>query len=79
MPNSQNVPSAQFGVCGGSGSLSFDFPAALDDERVTVLAEDLVFDTPFGTLPGVHPLPRRRARTVRARRSRSRCTAGGAA
>ncbi|PKQ16259.1 MAG: phosphorylase [Actinobacteria bacterium HGW-Actinobacteria-7] len=47
----QNVPSAQFGICGGSGSLSFDFPAALDDERVEVLATDLVFDTPFGRSP----------------------------
>lgn len=47
----QEIPRAQFGVCGGSGSLSFDFPAALGDERVTVLATDLVFDTPFGTSP----------------------------
>ncbi len=47
----QLVPSAQFGICGGSGSLSFDFPAALGDERVTVLADDLVFDTPFGRSP----------------------------
>ncbi len=48
---STNVPTAQFGICGGSGSLSFPFPAALDDARVTVLAEDLVFDTPFGRSP----------------------------
>ncbi len=47
----QHVPTAQFGVCGGSGSLSFHFPAALNDERVEVLAEDLVFETPFGTSP----------------------------
>jgi len=46
-----NVPAAQFGICGGSGSLSFAFPAALADERVTVLAENLVFDTPFGRSP----------------------------
>lgn len=45
------VPAAQFGVIGGSGSLSFDFPAALDDERVEVLGTDLVFETPFGTSP----------------------------
>ena len=45
------VPTAHFGICGGSGSLSFDFPAALADERVTVLAENLVFDTPFGVSP----------------------------
>jgi 5'-methylthioadenosine phosphorylase len=52
MPDSVKVPAAQFGVCGGSGSLSFDFPAALGDERVTVLAEGLVFETPFGRSPG---------------------------
>ncbi|MCL4079431.1 MTAP family purine nucleoside phosphorylase [Coriobacteriia bacterium Es71-Z0120] len=45
------VPSAQFGVCGGSGSLSLEFPGALDDPRVEVLAEGLVFDTPFGRSP----------------------------
>ena len=50
MPD-QAIPRAQFGVCGGSGSLSFDFPAALGDDRVTVLASDLTFDTPFGRSP----------------------------
>lgn len=45
------VPHADFGVCGGSGSLSFDFPAALEDGRVDVLARDLEFDTPFGRSP----------------------------
>ena len=48
---STNVPAAQFGICGGSGSLSFAFPAALNDARVTLLAEDLVFQTPFGRSP----------------------------
>ena len=46
-----NVPTARFGVIGGSGSLSFDFPAALKDERVEVLGTDLVFETPFGASP----------------------------
>lgn len=45
------VPAAEFGICGGSGSLSFDFPRALGDERVTVLDVNLVFETPFGTSP----------------------------
>jgi 5'-methylthioadenosine phosphorylase len=45
------IPAARFGVCGGSGSLSFDFPGALRDDRVTLLAEGLVFDTPFGRSP----------------------------
>ena len=45
------VPATEFGLCGGSGTLSFDFPAALADDRVEVLAEGLVFDTPFGRSP----------------------------
>jgi 5'-methylthioadenosine phosphorylase len=45
------IPRAEFGICGGSGTLSLAFPAGLDDDRVTVLAEDLVFDTPFGRSP----------------------------
>lgn len=45
------VPRADFGICGGSGTLSFAFPAGLSDERVEVLAEGLVFDTPFGRSP----------------------------
>ena len=49
--SASSVPHADFGFCGGSGSLSFEFPAALNDERVRVLAEELVFDTPFGRSP----------------------------
>ncbi|MFA5845008.1 MAG: MTAP family purine nucleoside phosphorylase [Coriobacteriia bacterium] len=48
---SKNVPHADFGVCGGSGTLSFEFPAALHDERVTMLGDGLVFETPFGMSP----------------------------
>jgi 5'-methylthioadenosine phosphorylase len=46
-----DVPRAEFGICGGSGSLSFDFPAGLNDARVEVLSTGLVFDTPFGRSP----------------------------
>jgi len=45
------VPAAQFGICGGSGSLSFDFPGGLNDPRVEVLDAHLEFDTPFGRSP----------------------------
>lgn len=45
------IPRADFGICGGSGTLSFDFPAALEDPRTTVLDDGLVFDTPFGRSP----------------------------
>ena len=45
------VPHVDFGICGGSGTLSFDFPEGLADSRTTVLADDLVFETPFGRSP----------------------------
>jgi 5'-methylthioadenosine phosphorylase len=45
------VPAAPFGVIGGSGSLSLEFPGGLDDDRVEILDTDLVFETPFGTSP----------------------------
>lgn len=47
----QQVPRVDFGVCGGSGSLSIGSAADVQDARVEVLAEDLVFDTPFGRSP----------------------------
>ncbi len=45
------VPKAHFGICGGSGTLSRPFPHGLADDRVEILADDLVFDTPFGVSP----------------------------
>ncbi|MBE0416769.1 MAG: phosphorylase [Coriobacteriia bacterium] len=50
MPD-QHVPSAEFGTCGGSGTLSLGTAGSLTDERVTVLDDGLVFDTPFGRSP----------------------------
>ncbi len=47
----QRIPAADFGICGGSGTLSLGSAAALADERVVVIAEDLVYDTPFGRSP----------------------------
>ncbi len=47
----QPVPGAEFGICGGSGTLSRPFPHSLADDRVEILAEDLVFETPFGRSP----------------------------
>ena len=47
----QHIPHADFGICGGSGSLSFAFPAGLADPRVEIIAQDLRFETPFGTSP----------------------------
>jgi 5'-methylthioadenosine phosphorylase len=50
MPD-QPVPRADFGICGGSGTLSIGTAGSLPDDRVTILAEDLVFETPFGRSP----------------------------
>ena len=47
----QNIPLTDFGVCGGSGTLSFEFPAGLEDDRIEILAEGLEWDTPFGPSP----------------------------
>jgi len=45
------IPRVEFGICGGSGTLSRPFPQALADDRAEVLADGLVFDTPFGPSP----------------------------
>jgi len=47
----QRVPRAEFGICGGSGTLSMGTAASLADERVTIVADGLVYDTPFGRSP----------------------------
>lgn len=44
----QNIPKAEFAVIGGSGTLSSNFPAKADAADVKVLADHLVFDTPYG-------------------------------
>jgi len=51
MPD-QSIPRVDFGVCGGSGTLSKPY-SQYADERLEVLAEDLVFDTPFGRSPAL--------------------------
>nr|WP_040292835.1 MTAP family purine nucleoside phosphorylase [Acetonema longum] len=45
------VPAAAYAVIGGSGTLGTDFPGALNQPDVTVLEQNLVFDTPYGTSP----------------------------
>ena len=50
MTNS-TVPSAEYAVVGGSGTLSSNFPAQLPDEDVTVLEDNLHFQTPYGESP----------------------------
>ena len=45
------IPQAAYAVVGGSGTLSSNFPANLPDADVTILADDLHFDTPYGQSP----------------------------
>ena len=45
------IPEADYAVVGGSGTLSSNFPANLPDEDVTILADDLHFETPYGQSP----------------------------
>ena len=47
----QDVPQVHFGICGGSGTLSKSFTSIEGDDRVEVLADDLVYQTPFGPSP----------------------------
>ena len=47
----QEIPAASFGIVGGSGTLSSDFPARLPAEDVEILADNLIFDTPYGKSP----------------------------
>lgn len=44
----QNIPKAEFAVIGGSGTLSSNFPTRVTDSDVKILADHLVFDTPYG-------------------------------
>ena len=47
----QEIAAASFGIVGGSGTLSSDFPARLPAEDVEILADNLIFDTPYGKSP----------------------------
>lgn len=49
--NNQSIPQAEYAVVGGSGTLSSNFPARLPDEDVTVLEDNLHFQTPYGESP----------------------------
>jgi len=47
----QEIPPADIAVIGGSSTYSIAFPEAISREGVEVLAEGLVFETPFGPGP----------------------------
>lgn len=46
-----NLFETEFAVIGGSGTLSGNFPLALDDAGIKVLEDNLVFETPYGNSP----------------------------
>ncbi|SMD05147.1 MTAP family purine nucleoside phosphorylase [Sporomusa malonica] len=45
------IPQASIAIIGGSGTLSIDFPAALNRDDVEIIQRDMVFDTPYGQTP----------------------------
>lgn len=44
----QTIPQADFAIIGGSGTLSSNFPARVTDADVKIIADNLIFDTPYG-------------------------------
>lgn len=49
----EQIPCAAFGMVGGSGTLSSDFPRHVQDADVEILAEELRFSTPYGDSPAM--------------------------
>ena len=47
------IPSASFGVVGGSGTLSSNFPANFPGDDVKILEDNLRFATPYGESPAM--------------------------
>ncbi len=47
------IPKAEYAVVGGSGTLSNNFPAGAAAKDVKILADNMHFDTPYGTSPAM--------------------------
>lgn len=47
----ERIPKAAFGMVGGSGTLSSDFPRHVQDADIEILEEELRFETPYGISP----------------------------
>ena len=47
------IPKAEYAVVGGSGTLSSNFPAGAATKDVKILADNMHFDTPYGTSPAM--------------------------
>lgn len=46
-----NIPKAEYGIVGGSGTLSSDFPNNIQAQDVEIIADNLRFETPYGESP----------------------------
>ncbi len=49
--STSNIPRVEFAIIGGSGTFSLNFPADLHAPDIQILAENLVFPTPYGDSP----------------------------
>lgn len=47
------IPKAEYGIVGGSGTLSSDFPNNIQAEDVKIIADNLRFETPYGESPAM--------------------------
>lgn len=47
------IPRAEYGIVGGSGTLSSDFPNNIQAEDVKIIADNLRFETPYGESPAM--------------------------
>lgn len=48
---STKIPQAEYGIVGGSGTLSSDFPNNIQADDVKIIADNLRFNTPYGDSP----------------------------
>ena len=49
----KKIPKAEYGIVGGSGTLSSDFPNNIQAEDVEIIADNLRFETPYGESPAM--------------------------
>lgn len=70
------VPAAEYGIVGGSGTLSGDFPADIAAKDVRIEADELCFATPYGISPAfrLFSVGEKRVLTVRMHGWRSGVT-----
>lgn len=47
------IPKAEYGIVGGSGTLSSDFPNNIQAQDVEIIVDNLRFETPYGESPAM--------------------------